>query len=164
MENISHHLDECTSAAPGISPGIVENSESLLRILFNPDHIRDGKIVESAIPVKDLRIRGFSVLRKKHVTHGFISSSIQDMLSRPRKSEPKIFEKVAKFEVIAVRAIKFENQQVFKVIDTALKNNLGHASIYIAAAEKGEGFARKMRMRLLPLFENRMSVDELFKP
>ena len=85
------------------------------------------------------------------------------MQSRPRKYKPKEFEGVTKFEAGAVRAIKYENQQAFKVIDTALADNIGHASIYIATTEKSEGFARKMRTKLLPLLNNRMSVDKFFK-
>ena len=69
---MSPHLDENSSAVPALSPGIVRNREILLREIFDPDHIRDGQLLERAISVNDLRNRGFSVHRIKFVTPQFI--------------------------------------------------------------------------------------------
>ena len=68
------HLDEASSAAPDISPGIVEDDESILRSVFNPDHVKDGQVQPSAISLKDLQERGFSVNRTKYVTQEFVEA------------------------------------------------------------------------------------------
>ena len=52
---------------------------------------------------------------------------------------------------------------MFAVIDTARADHIAHASIYVAAPEKGEAYARKARRMLLPLLKKRMSVDEAFR-
>lgn len=59
------HLDESVSAEPNLSPGIVEDNEVVLRELFNPHHIKDGKIQKRAITINDLLKDGFSVHQKR---------------------------------------------------------------------------------------------------
>lgn len=49
------HPDECTSAAPDISPGPVENEEMLLRELYSPQHVKNGKLIKRAIPIQELK-------------------------------------------------------------------------------------------------------------
>lgn len=157
------HLDEGNSAAPCVSPGTVRDEEFLLRELFNPQHIVDGKLIESAISLQDLRQRGFSVHRMKHVRADFIKASMEERLSRPRKGTPWTNEGVAKLTAQAVRQLRLDDQQAFVVIDTAVEDNPGHASIYAAEPEKGDPYARELRSLLLPLLHNRMSVDEAYR-
>ena len=54
MQQEPPHLDESTSASPGISPGPVQDQETLLRAIIDPDHIHQGKIRPSAVQLKDL--------------------------------------------------------------------------------------------------------------
>ncbi len=158
----SLHLDECVSAAPDLSPGTVDDEERLLREMFNPQHVRDGKLLPSAISLTDLRCRGFSVHRMKYVTVEFIEASILERLSRPRKT-PWQDEGVARFQALAVRRISVCDQQALVVIDTAHEDNHGHASIYAAAPEKGDAHARELRALLLPLLQERMPVHQAFE-
>lgn len=79
----SPHLDEKTSAAPGISPGPVVDGEILLREMLNPDHVVEKVVQPSAVPLMDLRKRGFSVHRLDHVTRKFVEDSISEKLIRP---------------------------------------------------------------------------------
>ncbi len=44
-----------------------------------------------------------------------------------------------------------------------IAHHIAHASIYVAAPEKGKAYARKARRMLLPLLKKRMSVDEAFQ-
>ena len=157
------HLDEHVSAAPGLSPGIVADDELLLREMFNPQHVRDGKLLPSAISLHDLRSRGFSVHRMKYVSLAFVKVSMEARLSRPRKDEPWKSEGVAKLDAREVRQLCVDDEQAFVVIDTALKDNRGHASIYAAEPGKGDAYARELRFLLLPLLQHRMTVDEAFQ-
>ncbi len=157
------HLDEQSSAAPGLSPGIVKDDEYLLRELFNPQHVENGELKLAAISLKDLRSRGFSVHRMKYVTPECVKASIEGRLSRPRKGAPWKNEGAAKLKALDVRQILCDGRQAFVVIDTAEQNNRGHASIYVAAPEKGDQYARELRQLLLPFLQKRMPVDKAFE-
>lgn len=159
---MSPHLDENSSAVPALSPGIVRNHEILLREIFDPDHIRDGQLLERAISVNDLRKRGFSVHRIKFVTPQFIKASIESRITGPRRADWRS-EGVAMLIARVIREIMAEAEQAFVVIDTASRRNPGHASIYVARPDKGEIHARELRSMLLPYLEERMSVDEAFQ-
>ena len=158
------HLDEASSAAPDISPGIVEDDESLLRSVFNPDHVKDGQVQPSAISLKDLQERGFSVNRVRYVTQEFIEGAIRRTLARTFHGATRESEGVACFQAREVRDIHDDDAQVFVVIDTAFPDNRGHASIYIADPEMKPSQARRMRGKLLPLLHDRISVAEAFSP
>ena len=119
------HLDETSSAAPHISPSTVEDDESLLRSVFNPDHIKDGQIQPSAISLKDLQERGFSVNRLKYVTQEFLENTIDQFLARTFQGSPRESEGVAYFQARAVREVQDNGTQVFVVINTALLDNRG---------------------------------------
>lgn len=158
----SPHLDEVVSASPDVSPGVVLNDEQLLRALFNPDHIKNGALQVAAIPLRDLQARGFSVYRLSHVTPELISDGINRLLARRPGGEPRNSEGVAKFSAGTVRSIQVDDRQVFVVIDTALPDNVGHASIYLSDVSMPQSQARRMREQLLPLLQQRMSVAEAF--
>ena len=161
MSDSSLHLDEHVSAKPGLSPGVVEDDELLLRELFSPQQVRNGELLPSAISTEDLILRGFSVNRMKHVTAEFVKASIEKRLFK--KGEPWKDEGVAKLKALEVRQLRVDDCQALVVIDTAEPNNRGHASIYAAAPEKGKPHARELRELLLPFLKKRMPVDEAFE-
>ena len=158
----SPHLDEATTAAPGVSPGPVRDEELLLREMLNPDHVVEGEVRPSAVSLRDLKERGFSVNRMDHVSQYFVERALDQRLSRPFEGVSRISEGVALFTAQAVREIRDNGKQVFVVIDTATESNRGHASIYLSDVRVNESRARGMRNRLLFLLENRMSVAEAF--
>ena len=162
MPSQTTHLDETLSAAPDISPGVVEDDEPLLRSVFNPDHIKDGQVLPSAISLKDLQERGFSVNRLWYVTQEFVENSIRRTLARTFQGSFRASEGVACFEARAVRVVPGNGSQVFVVTDTALPDNYGHASIYLADLGMKPSQARRMREKLLPLLHSRVSVAEAF--
>ena len=136
--------------------------ESLIREILNPDHVVDGKVQSSAIPLKDLKERGFSVHRLDHVTRKFVEDSINEKLTRASQGRERVSEGVARFTARTVREISDNGSQVFVVIDTSMKSNRGHASIYLSDIEMKNSLARSMRNKLLPLLENRISVADAF--
>ena len=156
----SPHLDEKTSASRGISPGLVGDEESLLREVLNPDHVVDGVVQRSAISVKDLKERGFSVHRLRYVTRKFVEGAINEKLARPFDGKVRVSEGVARFTVRAVRDIQENGKQAFVVVDSATRPNPVHASIFLSNVGMKDSFARSMRDELLPLLEKRMSVAE----
>lgn len=165
MFNGNRHRDENTSAEPILSPGVVEDTEFLLRVLFNPQHIKDGVVQEAAIPITDLQSKGFSVHRMKFVESEFVMNSINQTLSKPRSGISWKDEGVAKFKTKTVRQIKdHDGNQAFVVIDTAISENPGHASIYLSKSDVKKACARKLRSQLLELLTPRISVDEAYHP
>jgi hypothetical protein len=130
--------------------------------MFNPEHVRNGIVIERAVSVDDLRSRGFSVHRMKYVEPAFIKASIAERLARPRQGSTWRDEGLAKLAARIVRARRVEGRQALVVIDTASKDNRGHASIFAADPRAGRAHARRLRTLLLPLLQERMSVDEAF--
>ena len=157
------HLDERVSANPGLSPGVVQDDEHLLRELFHPQHVQNGMLLERAIPVTDLRENGFSLHRMRHVTQQFVQEVVEERLSRPRKV-PWRDEGVAVLRAGTVRALRVSGNQgqAFVIIDTAMESNRGHASLFAAHPCEGPAHARKLRALLLPLLQERMSVEEAY--
>ncbi len=162
MSPQSLHLDEEKSAAPDISPGVVQGDETLVRALINPDHIQDGKLLVRAIPLTDLRQRGFSVHRLAHVTEEIVQHSIDRILARSFQGQRRESEGVSVFRANEVRGLEVDDRQAFVVIDTALQCNHGHASIYLANAPSTEGYARKLRDLLLPFLQQRIPLSGAF--
>ena len=157
-------LDE-RSPAPHLSPGVVTDSEYLIRELCDPGLFdENGNVVEAAISAKDLLSRGFSVHRRKHTPISFVKEAVK----RRCEGRPDWKECVALFETRGVRSIRDIKKQAFFVIDTPSEEDRGHASIYVGFPEKedvqrGRGHARRMRMRLLPFLQHRMSVDDAYQ-
>ena len=131
----------------------MEDHEDLLRALFNPDHVKDGEVLVTAISLTDLRSRGFSVHRMAYVPQELVQKLIDKFLSRLRDRQQRKFEGVARLETRAVRVIFEDGKQVFVVIDTAEHCNVGHASIYLSETSSSQGHARKLRALLLPLLQ-----------
>lgn len=156
------HLDEAKTAAPGLSPGTVTDEEFLLREVLNPDHVKNGEIQPSAIPLQDLKVRGFSLHRLHYVTRKFVEDSIRDKLSRPLTGKPRVLEGIARFTARTVREIRDDGHQAFVVIDTAKLSNKGHASIYLFHVDMKDSRARSMREKLVPLLETQISLAEVF--
>ena len=156
------HLDENTTAAPGISPSTVVDEENLIREVLNPDHFVNGQVVSAAIPLSDLQERGFSVHRLEYVTRKFVENAINQKLARPYQDMPRASEGVARFSARAVREFRDNGNQAFVVVDAATISNPGHASIYLSKVGMKGSQARSMRNKLLPLLEYRMSVAAAF--
>ena len=157
------HRDETTSAVPDVSPGVVENYEQLLRALFNPDHVVDGSLIDRAISLRDLKQCGFSVHRLQYAELEVVRRVNDKILSRTFDGQTRAFEGVAKLRVHAVRGVSINGARAFVVIDTALRCNASHASIYAADGSAKNSRLRELRSLLLPLLQERTSLEEAFR-
>ena len=140
----------------------MNDEEFLLRTLFNPQHIKNGEVVNAAIPTRDLLKNGFSLHRMQFVTPEFVEQFIEDFLARPRKFGPWISEGVAQFRALQIRQIRENGNQLFVIIDTASTDNPGHASLYIADTHCKISKAKEYRTKLLPLLQNLVTVDQAY--
>ena len=162
MESSVTHLNEAESASPGISPGVVNDDEVILRELYEPYHICNDTLKLTSVSLTELGETGFSVHRKTHVNLDVIRDAIKMRLSRIRK-EAWMSAGVAEILTMDVRKIvDANNDRLLVVIDTATDTNRGHASIYAAQPEKGDAHARKVRTYLMELPSNRKSLEEAY--
>ena len=149
---LPYRIDDENESQSQYSPGIVQDEETLLRLGFSPEHMRDGKIGPSAIAFEDLTARGMSVDREKYVRRQVISDKAEDMMNRGLDSRKEAL--VSTFSCRDVRRLTDQNgRRAFVVIDTAIPENSAHASIYSAYAQD-RGQVRKIRKLLLELLQN----------
>lgn len=148
--------DENISQSPGISPGIVEPIEILLRLGFHPEHMKDGKIGPRAISLGDLRQKGFSVDREAYVKRQVLQDRAHNqMANRPDDRKESL---ISSFSCGNVRELTDEDsKRAFIVIDDAIPENNAHASIF-SAFSRTEGQLRKIRSLLLTLLQNYMPL------
>jgi hypothetical protein len=142
------------------SPGVVRDEETLLRVVFHPEHIKDGQVIETAIPLEDLQSRGFSVDR-----YGYAQRTVlQTIIDRQMARRPDVREEgtLAVFLCRGVRQLRdVQETRAFLVIDTACPTHVSHASIY-AAQHGTRSYLRKLRSILLPLLQHCMSLADIF--
>jgi hypothetical protein len=153
--------DESTSQSQH-SPGPVKESEELLRVLFYPEHVKDGLVLETAIPLEDLRERGFGVDRRGRASRSVIEQRISRQMANENKREERQESTISKMRCGAVRGVLNEDRgRACIVIDTASADNPAHASIYSAKVLGAAGL-RKVRSLILPLLQDRYTLEELF--
>ena len=142
------------------SPGIVEDDEVLLRAVFHPQHIVNGQVIESAIPLDDLMTRGFSIDRLTYARRVKLEEIIcQQMVRMPKEREECT---VARFLCAKVREIiDMYGDRAFLIIDTARCCHVSHASVY-AVKPQQKSYVRKLRSLLVPLLQDRMTIDAIF--
>lgn len=165
----SPHRDESTSAAPGISPGIVEDGELILREMYIPHHVtEDGKLARAVIQLKELQETGVSGHRRQHTTAAQVSETIKRRL-KLRQREGKDPWKSAGVSVLGVGQIRKmrtqDNEKAFVVTDDGAKSdNKSHASIYAVRSDLLPSKLRELRLMLLPMLEeNLMPVKRAFE-
>ena len=128
------HLDEKTSAAPGVSPEIVRDIEVVLRELYFPGHMEDGLLTPAALTIEELKQTGASVHRAEYAVAERVRASVQSHLDAREKRNPdRQFEAMISAPTageIRRKRIEGTGKQVFVVIDTAEIDNPSHASIY----------------------------------
>ena len=142
----------------------IPHEEWLLRLNFNPEHIRDNEIIPSAVSLTDLKSRGYSVDRERLVDIRIVAERAQaqsaskpddrktSYLSRfecgPVCGETDADGKVA-FSVEASPVIATETQPA----------NPAHAHIK-SAIPRGEAGLRKIRMLLIPHLQRFIALEE----
>ncbi|MGH8557819.1 MAG: hypothetical protein ACRESZ_10240 [Methylococcales bacterium] len=152
--------DESTSQNQ-YSPGSVNDSEELLRVLFYPEHVVNGCVLETAIALEDLGDRGFSVDRRSYASRSVIEGRINRQMENPNMRDKRQETTVAKFSCSEVRLLVDNGNKACIVIDTASLENRAHASIY-SLKDLKKGGLRKIRSLLLPLLQERFSIHEIF--
>lgn len=154
------HLDENVSAAQGVSPGVVQDDEVLLREMYEPYHVADGVVLSQAIAAKDLLCDGFSVHRLGFACKAFLEQRVRDKLED--KEGRWRFVGFARLRACSIRMITEKCTRAFVIIDTADIEDKSHASIYVASrCDRDIAMARKLRGVLLGYLNDRCCIDSL---
>lgn len=155
--------DELRSVCEKYSPGKIEDSEVLIRTMYDPEHVHQGRIIETAIPLEDLKERGFSVNRKNYIKRDDLERIVEAQVKkRPEKQEIKL---TSCLKCNEIRGITSEDTKVrgFLVVDEIDCNeipiNTAHGAIY-SAYRTGKGGLRKLRAMLLGLLSKDMILLE----
>jgi hypothetical protein len=136
--------------------GVVKDEEYLLRVIYAPEHIKDGLVIESAISLEDLSTRGFSLDREMYKDDALIELRIVDQTQKsPDKRQSS---SVSEFLCGDARGISTSlpeqtNERAFIIIDDAQDDNQAHASLYSAQDGLKRGALKKLRALLLPLLQ-----------
>ena len=162
MQQLVPHLDESISAGPALSPGPVQDQENLLRIIIEPDTSAKGEYSHRLFNSGDLTQRGLSVHRKEYTNEQEIRTAAQALADRTTAAGRRRLEGLASFTAEAVNDITNLERQAFLVIDTALPDNMAHASMYLASPQVSQSLAREMKEQLLRLMDHRLTLEQAF--
>jgi len=148
------------------SPGVVQDDEYLVRLIFSPTHFNEqtGKLKPFAF--FDCKDKGLSVNRMQYTSVEELKQTAA-FISHGRRMIGVVVAKCAD-----IRSIRDEeDERAFCVYDTATKNNQSHADICQAVAdtcqsiETGKGRKRgsKLRRKLMKLFsEPPLTLEDAF--
>ena len=134
--------------------GVVRDDEHLLRVIYAPEHIVGGFVIESAISLEDLSTRGFSLDREMYKDDTLIEQRIVNQTQKRPDERQSSF--VSKFRCGDARGISVTyqtNERAFIVIDDAQDDNQAHASLYSTQDGLKRGALKKLRTLLLPLLQ-----------
>lgn len=132
--------------------GAVKDEEYLLRVVYAPEHIKEGLVIEASISLDDLKSKGFSLDREMYVDNALMQQRIS--IQTERNPDMRQSSSISKFRCSDAREILDQaNERAFIVIDDAIVENKAHASLYSAKEGLGKGTLRKLRSLLLPLLQ-----------
>lgn len=157
--------DENRSISPGHSPGPVKNSEKLLRVLHQPEHIKDGELIETTISLKDLKSKGFSVDRKAYIN----PESLREKVAGQVRRNPENREASFSSELFCgnLRELFSEGKRDFLIVDEINEKetpvNRAHASIYSANVTGDSGLRRLRSKLLIEINRKIITHDDLLK-
>jgi len=146
------------SAAAQEQLATVADGEYVIRLLFETEHILDGKVVPGAIAIADMTDRGISVDRRDMAVLDNIRERAREQMSRmPRERQIANF---AELEVGVVRSLSYEGQTAFEVYASPLPGNPAHAHI-LTNIRGTRSTMKAVRALLIPHLANFKRLEEL---
>ena len=143
------------------SPGVIENSEELVRALYQPIHIEDGVILPAAF--SDLNKNGLSTNRLAYMSIEEAISLAQRRVASHNKSKGfapggngyRDALAYCIFQVSDLRKILSAcGLRAYGVFDTAMEDDLSHADVIGLLSDKG--LARSARHAVFQLAKKKL--------
>lgn len=143
------------------SPGIVEDTENLGRIIIAPEHVdtATGELKPGAFRIDDLKTRGLSLVRLEHASEQQIQDRADQLAARREESS---FEGLAVGSTKQVRSFRDnEDRQFLCVIDDGEENFPAHAMAR-RSADQSDGALRRLRGDLIDLLKPIKQLSEIY--
>jgi len=149
------------------SPGPVEQDELVCFFLIHPIHFDPVRETLHPIAFQELTVRDLSVIRQKGATRAD-ADALADRLGKtgeqntsPQRREVTLACRAPASEI---RSLLIDGARAFAVYDTAITDNIWHASIYARSDLRGSS---KQRKRARSAMHNLMAahvfrIDEIF--
>ena len=151
VSNPSNECHEELSAQSDSPYGMVTDSESLGRMIYRTDQIKNGSLTPAAFPIKDLtdpNRGGMSVARLNHMSQQDRVAQIKTFESNP---ENKI-QGIAVAKTLEIRNLRsICGQRLFCVIDDAKTDFEAHALLRLE--NKNMSAPRRARKTLMDLIQ-----------
>lgn len=138
-------------------PGVVENSESIGRLIIAPEHVDEetGEIKTAAFKKEQLAGDGLSVARLSFATKEELKAVGEDLAGR--RAETK-FCGLIQAEVREIRRLNSDGARIFCVLDDGLEEFYSHA--LVLSSKSCRINVRKARLELKNLFSALRSVED----
>ena len=135
------------------SPGIIQDSEKVARVLLSPKHYKNGIIVATAFE-QIFSPEGFSILRHSEYFDYSLNKTIELLESTENK-----YIGYASANVVDIRKVIIDSiYRVFIVLDTAREDRRAHADIFTTRATIN---SEKLKKRYVTNYI-RQQISELF--
>ncbi len=142
------------------SPGIVQDEEYLIRLIFSPTHFNEQMAQLKPFAFFDCKDKGLSVNRMQYTSVEELKQTAA-FISHGRQMVGVVIAKCGDIRAI----INEENERGFCVYDTATKNNQSHADICqaVACQDGSRKQGSKLRRKLMKRFsESPQTLEEAF--
>ena len=137
-----------------LSPAVVEDCETLGRVVHHDHHYQDGELQPALFPIDDLRLPargGLSVMRTDGKGFEESHETARKALAQPQTWR---WHGLATARCRGVRDIKTESdRRAFCVVDDGLEDYRTHALVRWHGPDPGPAAVRRLRAKLLALFQ-----------
>lgn len=127
------------------SPGPVAGDEQVIFLLVDPVHVDTERGITPGAFDELLR-RDLSVIRRRFVSVGELRRTRQRLIDRGLEKTPpqlRMVDLACSTSVDDIRARQVDGHQAFGVYDTALPDQVAHASIFVHLSDKASKLRRK---------------------
>lgn len=145
--------------------GSVEDSERLVRVVFNPNHIRkkDGKLKPGVFPLSHIAKSGLSLMRLEHLTPGELAAHSQNVAN---SSIGQSVEGLLVGRASQIRGmLDSKSCRLMCVVDDPVLNdpnipdNIAHA-ISISSVVRTDDEIQELQADLLEIFSDIVKVSD----
>lgn len=144
------------------SPGIVNDNETILRLIISPLHLdpETKEIKPAAFQRKELNKKGASVHRQNYSNEDSLGKLGKKLANR--ETSRKVAGAVVT-KCLAIRKIKDDkSRQCFSLLDTACPDHKGHADIFFSI-NFSKPYQLKLRAKLIDVFSGLTSLAEVYQ-
>lgn len=140
------------------SPCIISDEEVVARVLFSPNHYKNGEITTNALE-QIFSKSGMSVLRKSYDFDNSLATTIKSLQKNTNQYAGYACANIKEIREVLTSDKLF---RLYYVLDTAREDRIGHADVF-AIRHEAERLPRKahnmyIRLQISELFSNVIEI------